>query len=71
MREVDIEEVYEERAATQDNFAQLGQVCLNIIQNAIEALEGQGKIAVRTYAVDSQVVFECRDPGPGMPEPVR
>ena len=48
--EVNVEEAYQEGLPQiQGNFAQLGQVCLNIIQNAIEAVEGKGKIVLKTY----------------------
>ncbi len=60
--------------AIRGNFANLGQVVLNIIQNAIQAAEGpQGRI-VLTTALDAdrrQVVFRCEDNGPGIAETVR
>jgi two-component system NtrC family sensor kinase len=56
------------------NFANLGQVALNIIGNAIDALaDGAGTIFLTT-AMDAgtgQVVFTCRDTGPGLAENVR
>lgn len=52
------------------NFANLGQVFINVIKNAIQALpEGKGEI-VLTTSYDTQrelVVAECRDSGPGIP----
>ena len=66
--DVNIAEDYQEDLpAIRGNFAQLGQVCLNLIQNAIEVLgESEGQITVRTYATAEKVVFECSDTGPGM-----
>ena len=66
--DVNIAEDYQEDLpAIRGNFAQLGQVCLNLIQNAIEALGGlEGQITLRTYATAEEVVFECGDTGPGM-----
>jgi signal transduction histidine kinase len=67
-----VEEYGEGLPSVQGNFAQLGQVCMNLIKNAIEALKGvEGQIVLKTYAVDGQVVFECADTGPGIPEEVR
>lgn len=52
------------------NFANLGQVALNIIQNAIQAvMDSKGTIFLSThFDVNAmQVVFLCRDTGPGIP----
>ena len=58
----------------QGNFANLGQVVLNIVQNAMDAVAGRnGKIflATRHDRAGRQVVFACRDTGPGIPEAMR
>jgi two-component system NtrC family sensor kinase len=51
------------------NFSNLGQVCLNIITNAIQAVDsGQGRIILRTRYDQEKgmVIFECEDNGPGI-----
>ncbi|MBL7179578.1 MAG: ATP-binding protein [Pseudomonadota bacterium] len=56
------------------NFANLGQVALNIIQNAFQAAgEKKSNIFLETHfdKVARQVVFACQDTGPGIPEPIR
>lgn len=56
------------------NFANLGQVVLNIIQNAIQAVAGkQGIISLATrFENDTHhVVLECKDNGHGIPESIR
>ena len=53
----------------QGNFAHLGQVAINIIQNAYQSMNGQpGSVMLSTrYLSDvNQVVFSCRDCGPGI-----
>jgi signal transduction histidine kinase len=45
---------------------QLNQVWTNIIENAIEAMEGQGELRVRTFREDYHVVVEIGDSGPGI-----
>jgi two-component system NtrC family sensor kinase len=53
------------------NFANLGQVFINVIKNAVESLhEGQGKITLVTrYKKDTCSIFiECRDTGKGIPD---
>ncbi len=58
----------------QGNFANLGQVALNIIQNAIQAvLDIKGTIFLSTHfdPRKRQAVFTCKDTGPGVPGPIR
>ncbi len=55
------------------NFANLGQVCLNIIGNAIQAVDSrQGKVVLKTRYDEQRlmVVFECEDNGPGISKEV-
>jgi two-component system NtrC family sensor kinase len=47
---------------------QLNQVIMNLLVNAAHAIEGQGKITVRTYAVDDEAVIEISDTGVGIPQ---
>jgi len=47
---------------------QLEQVVLNLIINAGEAMEGQGEIHFKTGQTETEVFFEIRDTGPGIPE---
>ena len=56
------------------NFSNLGQVAINIIGNAIDALpEQKGTITLVTaYNPESDtVIFECTDTGPGIPDAIR
>ncbi|MEJ2657684.1 MAG: ATP-binding protein, partial [Desulfobacterales bacterium] len=59
----------------QGNFANLGQVALNIIQNAIQAVMdiNKGSIFLSTHfdAKTGHAVFTCKDTGPGIPEAIR
>jgi signal transduction histidine kinase len=55
-----------------DSFgSELNQVWTNIIDNAIDAMNGQGELRVRTYRDDSCVVVEIGDNGPGIPPEVQ
>ncbi len=57
------------------NFATLGQVALNILKNAIQAVmtDSGGTIALSTYfdRPEGKVVFDCTDSGPGIPLPIQ
>ena len=44
----------------------MNQVWTNILDNAADAVEGQGEIAIRTRRDDSSVVVEIEDNGPGI-----
>lgn len=51
--------------------SELNQVWTNIIDNAVDAMNGRGEIRIRTYEEDSRVVVEITDNGPGIPEEIR
>jgi signal transduction histidine kinase len=51
--------------------SELNQVWTNLIDNAIDAMGGEGKIRVRTYRDDNCVVVEIADNGPGISPDVR
>ena len=73
--QLDIVEDYDEHLPKiQGNFANLGQVAINIIKNAIQAVaDRNGRIFLTTRFDQTldQVVFECRDTGPGVPAETR
>jgi len=46
--------------------SELNQVWTNIIDNAIDAMKGQGELRVRTYRNDGCAVVEIGDNGPGI-----
>ncbi|HEX3741077.1 MAG TPA: ATP-binding protein [Terriglobales bacterium] len=50
--------------------SELNQVWTNIIDNAIDAMHGNGELRVRTYRDDNCVVVEIGDNGPGIPAEV-
>lgn len=46
--------------------SEVNQVWTNLIDNAIDAMNGRGELRVRTYRQDGWVVVEIRDNGPGI-----
>jgi signal transduction histidine kinase len=50
--------------------AELNQVWTNIIDNAVDAMDGQGTLRISTRAAPEHVVIEIADTGPGMPAEV-
>lgn len=50
---------------------QLKQVFLNLMQNAVEAMNGVGRVTVGTRIEDKEVQVLIRDTGPGIPPDIR
>jgi signal transduction histidine kinase len=50
---------------------ELNQVWTNILDNAISAMQGSGKILIKTYLQNSRVVVEISDTGPGIPQEIQ
>ena len=48
--------------------SELNQVWTNLIDNAIDAMDGSGEITLRTRCDDAWAVVEIEDNGPGIPE---
>jgi len=51
--------------------SELNQVWTNLIDNAIDAVHGTGKICIGTCREDNQLVVEIVDDGPGIPPEVQ
>jgi signal transduction histidine kinase len=69
---VTVERDYQKIPLLVNSFgSELNQVWTNIIDNAIDAMHGEGKLKVRVYREDDCVVVEITDNGPGIPEEVR
>jgi signal transduction histidine kinase len=49
---------------------ELNQVWTNLIDNAVDAMDGRGTLTIRTRAEGDWVVVEIADTGPGMPQEV-
>ena len=68
---VEVERDYQKVPLLVNSFgSELSQVWTNIIDNAIDAMGGSGKLHVRTYRRDECVVVEIADNGPGIPPEV-
>jgi signal transduction histidine kinase len=50
--------------------SELNQIWTNLIDNAIDAMHGNGELRIRTYQEDNCVVVEIGDNGPGISEEV-
>jgi len=74
-QDLDIKEnYYSDLPDIQGNFSNLGQVALNIIKNAIQAVprkKGQIILITGIDLSEGEVLFECRDNGPGITQDIR
>jgi signal transduction histidine kinase len=50
--------------------SELNQVWTNLIDNAIDAMDGQGELTVHTRRDDRWAIVEIEDTGPGIPETI-
>jgi len=51
--------------------SELNQVWTNIIDNAVDAMNGKGEITLKTYKEDNHVIVEIIDNGPGVPKEIQ
>ena len=51
--------------------AELNQVWTNLIDNAVQAMEGHGKLTIRTGRVDDSIEVIIGDTGPGIPKAIQ
>jgi PAS domain S-box-containing protein len=69
---VDVERDYDRGLPHISTFgSELNQVWTNLIDNAIDAMEGKGRLTVRTSLDDDHALVEIADNGPGMPSEVQ
>ena len=50
--------------------AKLGQVFMNLISNAIQAIDGEGEVVISTSLEQNEVIVEVKDSGIGIPDGV-
>ena len=50
---------------------ELNQVWTNLIDNAVDAMDGKGELTIRTLREQNDIVVEIQDTGAGIPEKVR
>jgi two-component system NtrC family sensor kinase len=66
-----VKEYGEDLPTVTGSFADLGQMAMHLVRNAVEAINGEGTVTLRTSLEDGRVVFECQDTGAGIPPEIR
>ena len=71
-RGVSVQRDYEKIPLLVNSFgSELNQVWTNLIDNAIDAMNGKGELRVHTCREDSSVLVEIGDNGPGIPKEIQ
>ena len=69
-KNIELIEDYGDVPEVECNPSQLNQVFLNLINNAAHAIDGPGRIMIRTMAAGDRVRIEIHDTGRGIPDDV-
>ena len=64
----DVKKEYGKIPLTKCNIGQLNQVFMNLLVNAVHAIEEHGEITVKTERMDGDIVVSVSDTGCGIPE---
>ena len=51
--------------------SELNQVWTNIIDNALDAMNGEGNILIKTHLLNGWIVVDIKDSGPGIPQEIQ
>jgi signal transduction histidine kinase len=66
--QLELEEPFPGLSISGDDFR---QILLNLVQNAIESLDGEGRILIRTWTENRYAYIEVADDGPGIEEDLK
>jgi signal transduction histidine kinase len=67
---VTVQREYDDPPSLEANPGELNQVWTNLIDNAVDAMDGSGTLTVRARGDSESVVVEISDTGPGLPDDV-
>ena len=59
---------YGETPLVRGNAQRLGQVFINLLVNAGQAIDDKGRITIKTYSQNGYVCLDVSDTGKGIPE---
>ena len=66
--DVVIEKNYSELPFMKAKPEEIQQVFMNIIRNAVQAMDGKGKISITSKEIDQEIIVKISDSGPGIPQ---
>ena len=65
---IELEKNYSQLPLIKAKPEEIQQIYLNIIRNAVQAMEGTGKLKISSSQKDGRVVTTIQDTGPGIPQ---
>jgi signal transduction histidine kinase len=68
--EIDVARDYDSRPVVRGRPEEILQVCVNIVTNAVQAMNGRGALRLSTRREDGMVTATIADTGPGIPRDV-
>jgi two-component system, NtrC family, sensor kinase len=66
MQRIEVYENMQEIPSVRGSFGKLEQVCINLVNNSIDAMPDGGSLFITTHHDDKQVFLQIRDTGTGM-----
>jgi signal transduction histidine kinase len=70
LNEIAVIKEYGDRSAVRGRPEELLQVFVNVITNAMQAMQGRGTLRVSTYRGNGSVAVDISDSGPGIPQDI-
>lgn len=70
LNEIAVIKEYADRSAVRGRPEELLQVFVNVITNAMQAMQGQGTLRVATHRENGSVAVDISDSGPGIPQDI-
>ena len=65
---IEVEKNYSQLPLIKAKPEEIQQIYLNIIRNAVQAMEGKGKLKISSSQKDGRIVTTIQDTGPGIPQ---
>jgi two-component system, NtrC family, sensor kinase len=66
--DIELEKNYSQLAQIKAKPEEIQQIYLNIIRNAVQAMEGKGKLTITSSRDNGMIVTTIQDTGPGIPQ---
>ena len=66
--DIELEKSYSQLPLMKAKPEEIQQIYLNIIRNAVQAMEGKGKLKISSSQKDGRIVTAIQDTGPGIPQ---